>query len=398
MTLRYGMVGGGPGAFIGPVHRMAAGLDGEWRLCAGAFSSDTAKSRHTGARLGLAAERVYGSWREMARAEAARPEDECIHAVAIVTPNHLHHPVARAFLERGFHVICDKPLTVTVEEADDLCRLAASTGLVLAVTYNYSGYPLVREARARVREGALGQLRKVMVEYSQGWLAELLEAEGQKQAEWRADPARGGPSAVLGDIGSHAHHLLRYVTGLEVQRLFADLGTVVAGRAAHDDAVVLLELDGGVRGVLMASQIATGERNHLRLRVYGSAGGLDWNQEEPNRLRLLRADGSVEVLHRAAGTRAPAAASATRLPGGHPEGFVEAFANLYRETARAVRARDETGARRGPTDPQPSDVAGEGSEPDFPTVRDGACGIHFIDAAIRSHEAGTWIDASCAPP
>lgn len=400
MTLRYGMVGGGPGAFIGPVHRMAAALDGEWRLCAGAFSADAEKSRGTGAHLGLAPDRVYGSWREMVEAEATHPPDERIRAVAIVTPNHLHHPVARAFLERGIHVVCDKPLAVTVEEADDLCRLAASTGLVFAVTYNYSGYPLVKEARARVRGGAVGQARKVVVEYSQGWLAELLEAEGHKQAEWRADPARGGPSAVLGDIGSHAHHLMRYVTGLEVQRLFADVGTVVAGRAAHDDAVVLLELDGGVRGVLMASQIATGERNHLRLRVYGSQGGLDWNQEEPNRLRLLRPDGSVEVVHRAAGTRAPGAAAATRLPGGHPEGFLEAFANIYREVARAVRGRDCTGSDTGAgaTVHDPAAGGDKAPEPDFPTVRDGARGIHFIDAAIRSQEAGAWIETDYALP
>ena len=400
MILRYGMVGGGPGAFIGPVHRMAAALDGEWRLCAGAFSADADQSRGTGAHLGLAPDRVYGSWREMVEAESTLPADERIHAVAIVAPNHLHHPVARAFLERGIHVVCDKPLAVTVEEADDLCRLAASTGLVFAVTYNYCGYPLVKEARARVRSGAVGQARKVVVEYSQGWLAELLEAEGHKQAEWRADPGRGGPSAVLGDIGSHAHHLLRYVTGLEVQRLFADLGTVVAGRTAHDDAVVLLQLEGGVRGVLMASQIATGERNHLRLRVYGSAGGLDWNQEEPNRLRLLRPDGSVEVVHRAAGTRAPIAAAATRLPGGHPEGFVEAFANLYREVAWAVRRRDCAGVdtRGGPTVHDPATGGDKAPEPDFPTVHDGARGIHFIDAAIRSHEAGTWIEAGYAPP
>ena len=400
LTLRYGMVGGGPGAFIGPVHRMAAALDGEWRLSAGAFSSDAAKSRRTGAELGLAPDRVYGSWGEMARAEAALPKDERIQAVAIVTPNYLHHPVARAFLEEGIHVICDKPLAVTVEEADDLCRLAAATGLVFAVTYNYSGYPLVKEARARVRGGAIGQVRKVVVEYSQGWLAELLEVEGHKQAKWRADPARGGPSAVLGDIGSHAHHLLRYVTGLEVRRLFADLGTVVTGRAAHDDAVVVLELDGGVRGVLMASQIATGERNHLRLRVYGSEGGIDWKQEEPNHLRLLCADGSEEVVYRAAGARSTPAAAATRLPGGHPEGFVEAFANLYREVARAVRTRDSERGQGGnarPANGPPDDSEGTPA-PDLPTVRDGARGIHFIDTAIRSDREGAWIGARYDPP
>ena len=412
MSLRYGMVGGGPEAFIGPVHRMAAALDGEWRLCAGAFSADAARSRGTGARLGLAPGRVYRSWGKMARAEAALPDGERIRAVVVVTPNHLHHPVARAFLERGIHVICDKPLAVTVEEADDLCRVAAATGLVFAVTYNYSGYPLVKEARARVQGGDIGRVRKVVVEYSQGWLAELLEADGHKQAEWRADPARGGPSAVLGDIGSHAHHLLRYVTGLEVRRLLADLGTVVAGRAAHDDAVVLLELDGGVRGVLMASQIATGERNHLRLRVYGSEGGADWKQEQPNRLRLLRPDGSEEVVYRGAGTRSPAATAATHLPGGHPEGFVEAFANLYREVAREVRARKNSGMRghaapesrpadHGPTGSDGKDPAGgdqEDPQPDFPTVRDGARGIQFIEAAIRSHRAGAWVDARYDPP
>ena len=394
MSLPYGMVGGGPGAFIGPVHRMAAALDGEWRLCAGAFSADAAKSRRTGARLGLAPDRVYGSWGEMAREEAALPATERIQAVAVVTPNHLHHPVARAFLERGIHVICDKPLAVTVEEADDLCRLAAATGLVFAVTYNYSGYPLVKEARARVRGDAIGRVRKVVVEYSQGWLAELLEAEGHKQAEWRADPLRGGPSAVLGDIGSHAHHLLCYVTGLQVRRLFADLGTVVGGRAVHDDAIVLLELDGGVRGVLMASQIATGERNHLRLRIYGSEGGIDWSQEQPNRLRLLRADGSEEVVYRAAGARSASATAATRLPGGHPEGFVEAFANVYREVARAVRARDNARGQSGDGRPSsgPPDDSEEAPAPDFPTVQEGARGIHFIDAAIRSDRAGSWME------
>lgn len=378
MTVRYGMVGGGPGAFIGAVHRMAAALDGEYRLVAGAFSSDPAKSEQCGNELGLAAGRIYASYADMARAEGALPLGQRIQAVSIVTPNHLHFAVAHAFLEQGIHVICDKPLTTTLEDAEALCRLAAERDLLFAVTHNYTGYPLVKEARERVRAGALGAVRKVVVEYSQGWLSTLLEAEGQKQAEWRSDPERGGVSAVLGDIGSHAHNLVRYVTGLEVQRLFADLGTVVEGRQLDDDATVLLELEGGVRGLLFASQIATGERNHLRLRIYGSEGALDWSQEDPNRLRLLAPDGSEQILHRGAGQLSQAATAHTRLPSGHPEGFIEAFANLYRNVARAIQAGATTG--------------------DFPTVADGAHGVHFIHAAVASHQAGAWVDASYAPP
>lgn len=379
--LRLGQVGGGPGAFIGAVHRMAARLDGEYTLLAGAFSADPMKSRATGAQAGLDPSRVYGSWEEMAREEASRGDDERIEAVSIVTPNHLHFPVARAFLERGIHVICDKPLTTTVEDAEALCRLASDQGLVFAVTHNYTGYPMVKEARAIVAEGGLGEVRKVVVEYSQGWLRTLLEAEGQKQAEWRADPARAGVSSALGDIGSHAHNLVRYVTGLEVVRLFADLGTVVPGRVLEDDATVLLELAGGVRGVLIASQIATGERNHLRLRVYGADGGLDWCQESSNRLRTLEPDGSERIVYRAAGAASSGAAAATRLPGGHPEGFIEAFANVYRAAAAAMRG--EAPAMDGF---------------DFPTVQDGAHGVHFIHRAVESHRIGAWVDASYAPP
>ena len=380
MRVRYGMVGGGPGAFVGPVHRMAAALDGEYELVAGAFSADAAKSRESGAALGLDPGRVYGSFEEMADAEASLPEGERIEAVSIVTPNHLHHPVAKAFLERGFHVICDKPLATTLEGAEDLCRLATAHDRLAAVTFNYTGYPLVKEARERVRGGELGELRKVVVEYSQGWLATLLEAEGQKQAEWRADPERSGASSALADIGSHAHNLVRYVTGLEVTRLFADLGTVVDGRRLEDDANVLLELDGGVRGLLFVSQIASGERNHLRLRVYGSERGLDWSQEEPNRLRLVDADGSERVLHAGSGALSERALAHTRLPAGHPEGFIEAFANIYRNFAGALRG-----------DPAPS-VA------DYPTVQDGACGVHFVAKALESEACGGWVDAAYTPP
>lgn len=389
------MVGGGPGAFIGAVHRAAAALDGRYDLVAGAFSSDPAKSRETGDELGLDTARVHPSYREMAEREAALPEAERVQLVSIVTPNHLHHPVAKAFLERGIHVVCDKPLATALPDAEELCRLAAERDLVFAVTYNYTGYPMVKEARERVRAGELGELRKVVVEYSQGWLRTLLEAEGQKQAAWRGDPARAGASSALGDIGSHAHDLVRYVTGLETRRLLADLGTVVEGRAMEDDATVLLELDGGARGLLFVSQIATGERNHLRLRVYGSERGLDWCQEEPNRLRIVEADGSERVLYRAAGAASARAAAHTRLPGGHPEGFIEAFANVYRNIADTLLAATGAGEARGAR-------ALPGARPpfasDFPTVQDGAHGVHFIHAALRSHREGTWVDASYVPP
>jgi len=398
MKIRYGQVGGGPGAFIGAVHRMAAALDGDFELVAGAFSSDPARSAETGAELGLDSERVYASFEAMAASEAALPAEARIQMVSIVTPNHLHHAVAKAFLEQGIHVVCDKPLTTTLDDAEELCRLAASTGLIFAVTHNYTGYPIVKEARERIAAGDLGQIRKVVVEYSQGWLSTLLEAEGEgqtaghKQAEWRGDPERAGVSSALADIGSHAHNLVRYVTGLEVQALFADLGTVVEGRALEDDATVLLELDGGVRAVLLASQIATGERNHLRLRVYGSEGGLDWSQEDPNRLRLVEVDGSERIIYRAAGTTSDAAAFATRLPGGHPEGFIEAFANVYRAVGHAIGASAASGDGTAAADSVGTAAL------HYPTVEDGAHGVHFIHKAVESHRARAWVEASYSPP
>ncbi|MEJ2541655.1 MAG: Gfo/Idh/MocA family oxidoreductase [Gemmatimonadota bacterium] len=396
--VRYGMVGGGPGAFIGGVHRMAAALDGRFTLVAGAFSSDPERSATQGRELGLDPERVYASWSELLDLEAARPAGERMEAVVIVTPNHLHHPVAKASLEAGFHVVCDKPLTLTVPEAEELCRLTAEHDRVFCVTHNYTGYPLVKEARARVRVGALGELRKVVVEYSQGWLSTLLEAEGQKQAEWRADPARAGVSSALGDIGTHAHNLAEYVTGERVTALFADLGSVVAGRRMEDDATVLLRLGGGrdgaspdprpgdtppgIRGVLMASQVSLGERNHLRLRVYGSEGSLDWCQETPNDLRILDADGAERILHTGGEGLSEAARAHTRLPAGHPEGFIEAFANLYRNVAGTIRA----GAAPPPF------------ARDFPSVQDGARGVHFIHAAVESGRTRRWIDTAYKPP
>lgn len=420
--LRYAMVGGGPDAFIGQVHRTAARMDGHWRLVAGAFSSDPGKSAEQGRSLGLDPERVYGSWAGMLEAEAARRDGA--DAVVIVTPNHLHHPVAKAALEAGFHVICDKPLTLTVEEAEELCQLSGERDRVFCVTYNYTGYPLVKEARARVRSGALGDIRKVIVEYSQGWLSTLLEAEGHKQAEWRADPERAGVAAALGDIGVHAHNLMEYVTGLRVDGLLADLGTVVEGRRLEDDANLLLRLgDGGageggaaagdgaasghppatgIRGVMMVSQIAWGERNHLRLRVYGSEGSLDWCQERPNDLRIVDADGVERILHRGGEGLVAPVPEALRLPPGHPEGFLEAFANVYAGAARAIRAHGSTGASgegRGQGAGSPDrDVAPTTPRLDFPSVQDGARGIHFVHAAVRSSREGGWVDARYEPP
>ncbi len=390
-AVRYGMVGGGPNAFIGPVHRMAAALDGQFTLVAGAFSSDGERSRQTGEEVGLDPARTYSSYEEMVRAEAALPHDERIEIVSIVTPNHLHFPVARSFLEAGFHVVCDKPLTTTLADAETLCRMTAEGDHIFAVTHNYTGYPMVKEARERVRSGSLGPVRKVVVEYSQGWLATLLEAEGNrgagghKQAEWRTDPGRAGISSALADIGSHAHNLTRYVTGLEIESLFADLGTLVSGRALEDDAAVLLHFEGGARGVLLASQISVGERNHLRLRVYGAEGGLDWNQEIPDRLRVMAADGSERILHVGGSDLSARTQAHTRLPGGHPEGFIEAFANLYRNVARTLNVRN------GAAEPGPFDN-------DFPTVQDGARGVHFIETAVASSHQSEWVSGSYEPP
>jgi predicted dehydrogenase len=382
--LRLGMVGGGPGAFIGAVHRRAAAYDGLAELVAGSFSADAAKSRAQGRELHLDDRRVYTSYQEMAEREAALPADERIDAVSVVTPNHLHVPVATAFVERGFHVICDKPLSTGLEECEALCRLVAEKKVVFALTHNYSGYPLVKHAREMVRSGELGEIRKVMAEYSQGWLSTLVEATGSKQADWRTDPARAGAGAI-GDIGSHAEHLARYVTGLELERLFADVSTFVEGRRIDDDANMLLQFGGGAKGVLVCSQISVGEENRLSLRVYGTEGSLEWRQEEPNFLIVRRADRPVEVLKPGHAFLSPPARHATRLPSGHPEAFPDAFANIYSNALRTIAAR---GAGR---EPDPLDL-------DFPTVQDGAVGVHFILTALESGRRGEWVDAAYTPP
>lgn len=380
--LRYGMVGGGPGAFIGAVHRRAATLDGLTELVAGSFSSDPEKSRAQGHELNLMAHRVYDSFEEMAEREAQLPEGERIDFVSIVTPNNTHYPIARAFIERGFHVVCDKPMTTTLKDAEALTRLVEERDVVFALTHNYTGYPLVKQARALVRDGGLGDIRKVVVEYSQGWLSTLLESTGNRQADWRTDPARAGAGAI-GDIGSHADNLARYITGLETERLFADVSTFVEGRRIDDDANMFIHYRGGAKGVLFCSQISVGEENRLAIRVYGTDASLEWNQEEPNFLYVRQSDGPMRIYKPGHPFLAPAAQHATRLPFGHPEAFIEAFANVYSNAIRTIAAR----------------VAGEepdGLDLDFPTVHDGVAGVNFILNAVRSGQESSWVEVAPA--
>ena len=377
--LRLGMVGGGRGAFIGGVHRLCARLDGEYELVAGALSSDPQRARESGADLGLAPERVYASFTDMAAAEARRPDG--IEVVSIVTPNDSHHAIARAFLDRGIDVICDKPMTTTVEDALDLVQAVRRTGLIFGLTHNYTGYPMVRQAREMVVAGEVGALRVVQAEYVQDWLTTKLEDTGQKQAAWRVDPARAGAGGCLGDIGTHAYNLAGFVTGLEARELAADLSRFVPGRRLDDNVHILLRFDDGTRGMLWASQVAPGNENGLRLRIYGEKAGLEWSQEHPNQLRVAREGQPPQILSRGGSNLGPAAALATRIPAGHPEGYLEAFANLYHDLAEQIRARR---AKRAP-DPGALLV---------PTVDDGARGVKFIAAAVESSARnGAWVDA-----
>lgn len=369
--LRYAMVGGGQGAFIGAVHRMAMALDGQYELVAGALSSTPDKARASGRELGLAESRNHGDWQALLADELKRGASERVDVVAIVTPNHLHFPVAKAFVDAGFHVVCDKPLVHTAAQAQELVTAVRRRGTVFGVTYNYGGYPMVRQAREMVKAGELGAIRKVVVEYNQGWLATRLEEEGNKQASWRTDPARSGGAGALGDIGSHAENLVATVTGLRIESLCADLGALVPGRALDDDANVLLRFQGGARGVLVASQINTGLENGLRLRVSGTLGTIEWWQEEPNRLTHFPIDGPPRLLTRGAPWLHEAALRAGRIPPGHPEGFIEAFANVYRGVAAAIHAH---AAGRKP-DPL---------EADYPDVEAGASGVRFIEAVLAS--------------
>ena len=374
--LRLGMVGGGPGAFIGAVHRIAARLDDRYELVAGALSSDAERGR-TGAReLRIAPERCYADFRQMAEAEAKR--EDGIDAVAIVTPNDVHYPAAKALLEADIHVICDKPVTTTVEDALDLAKIVKRTGLVFGLTHNYTGYPMVRQARQMIADGELGPIRVVQVEYVQDWLATPLEKTGQKQALWRTDPAQSG-AGCLGDIGTHAFNLAEFVTGLRCERIAAELSTFVPGRRVDDNVQMLLRFDKGVRGMLWSSQVAPGNENNLRLRVYGEKAGLEWGQEDPNYLSF-RPLGKAPVLIRRAGPAAmPVAAHASRIPSGHPEGYLEAFAQLYTDLAEQIVAKIEGREAKA------TSVL-------VPGVEDGVAEMRFIAAAIESSKKdAAWV-------
>ena len=372
--IRLGMVGGGEGAFIGAVHRIAARLDDQYELVAGALSSEPGRALRSAEAIGLP--RGYPDYLTMAREEAERADG--IEAVAIVTPNDQHAPAAEAFLKAGVHVICDKPVTTTLAEAQRLKALAQQAKRIFAVTHNYTGYPMVRHARQLVREGALGEIRVVQVEYAQDWLTERLESTGQKQAAWRTDPKRSGAGGCIGDIGTHAFNLLHYVTGLKTSELAAELSTFVEGRALDDNVQVMLRLANGARGCLWASQVAPGNENGLRLRVYGSRGGVEWAQEQPNQLRHAPFGEPVRTVSRGTGAVMSDGQRVTRLPSGHPEGYLEAFATVYGEIAGAIRA-----ARDGAVLP---------AEVHFPTIDDGIEGVAFIEAAVRSSaENGRWV-------
>jgi predicted dehydrogenase len=370
--IRLGMIGGGEGAFIGAVHRIAARLDDRYEFVAGALSSTPDKARRSGVVLGLTPERSYAEFDTMLAAEAQRPDG--IEAVAIVTPNHVHAAAALACLKAGRHVICDKPLTTTLAQALELRAAARAADRVFAVTYNYSGYPLVRHARAMIAAGELGAVRLVQVQYAQDWLTEALETTGQKQADWRTDPARSGEGGCIGDIGTHAFQLAHFVTGMAPRSLLADLSTFVPGRRVDDNAQMLLRYENGARGALWASQVAPGNENNLMLRVYGAKGGIEWRQEHPNQLFWTPFGEPARIVTRGTGAVNVAGARVTRIPAGHPEGYLEAFATIYSEAAAAIIAH------RSGTAPDPAAL--------FPGIDDGVAGVAFIEAALRSSRAG----------
>jgi len=372
--IRLGMVGGGRGAFIGAVHRIAARLDDQYELVAGAFSSDPERSAASAADLGVA--RSYGSFAEMAQKEARRKDG--IEAVAIVTPNHMHAPVAVEFLKRGIHVICDKPLTATLPEAKKLAKTAEASGVVFALTHNYTGYPMIRQAREMIAAGALGDIRLVNVEYIQDWLAEPIESTGQKQADWRTDPARSGAGGATGDIGTHAFNLANFVTGLTLHELSADLQSFVPGRRVDDNGHIMMRYTSGARGTLWCSQVASGQENGLRLRIFGTKGGIEWEQENPNYLWVAPLGQPKYRLTRGGPGSGDAAARMTRIPSGHPEGYLEGFANIYAEAARAIIARREGVALD--------------SAVVFPGLKEGLEGVAFVDACVRSSKRnGAWV-------
>ena len=377
--IRMGMVGGGRGAFIGAVHRMAAALDGQIELVCGAFSSNPKKSKLSGKDLHLPKERCYGSYKEMILAEKKLPEDIRMDFVSIVTPNHVHFGPAKMALQNGFHVVCDKPLAFDMKEAKELQRLVKKTKLVFALTHNYTGYPMVKQAKMMVKKGDIGEVRKVVVEYPQGWLSKRIEASNQKQAAWRTDPKRSGIAGAMGDIGTHAENLAEYITGLKIKQLCADISTLVPGRKLDDDGNVLLRFDNNARGILYASQISAGEENNLTIRIYGTKAGLEWHQQEPNTLLVKWLEKSMEVMRTGVGKLYAEASAHSRIPAGHPEGYLEAFANIYRNFAYVLQAR----------------IAGKTPNPmyvDFPTVEDGVRGMRFIEKVIESGKSKQkWI-------
>jgi len=372
-----GMVGGGRGAFIGGVHRMAAALDGHIDLVCGAFSSDSERSRLSGQDLYLPENRVYDSYSEMILTEKELPADIRMDFVSIVTPNHMHFGPAKMALENGFHVVCDKPLCLTIKEAEELVELVHSTGLIFALTHNYTGYPMVKQAKAMIRKGELGSIRKIVVEYPQGWLSTLLEADASaKQAIWRTDPNQSGAAGSMGDIGTHAENLAEYVTGLKISEMCADLSIFVPGRKLDDDGNVLLRFENGAKGILHASQISNGEENNLNIRVYGEKGGLAWRQMEPNTLTVIYQDKPSAIYRTGWAGLEREAVAHTRIPAGHPEGYLEAFANIYRNVAFCVQAR----------------LTGEEVDPlytDFPSIEDGLRGMNFVEKVVASK--GQWI-------
>ena len=374
--IRLGMVGGGAGAFIGGVHRMASRLDNRFELVAGALSSSPEKAQASGRELGLAEDRIYSSYKDMAIREARLKNG--IEAVAIVTPNHLHYDAAKEFLRRGIHVICDKPLTSTLADAKKLKKVADESGALFVLTHNYTGYPMVRQAREMIANGTLGDLRVVQVEYAQDWLTEAVEETGAKGAVWRTDPAQSGLGGATGDIGTHAFNLASFVTGLTLESLAADLDSFVPGRRLDDNAHVMLRFAGGAKGMLWCSQVAPGNENALRLRVFGTKGGIEWAQEDPNRLWFTPFGEQKRLITRGGAGVGDAATRVTRVPGGHPEGYLEAFATIYSEAANAIQAR------RDNTNPDSVII--------YPTVDDGVKGVAFIDACVRSsNKNGGWV-------
>ena len=380
MKLRLGMIGGGQGAFIGAVHRIAARMDDEYELVCGAFSSNAEKAKASGLLLGLSPGRVYTSYQELIEKEKQLPEDERVQVISIVTPNHLHFGPAKLALESGFHVILDKPMTFSLAEAKELEKVVKASGKRFCLTHTYTGYPMVKEARQLVADGKLGKIRKVYVEYPQGWLSTFLEGEDNKQASWRTDPSKSGIAGAMGDIGTHAFNLAEYVSGLQVTKLCADINTVVEGRKLDDDGAALLKFNNGASGVLIASQVAAGDENNIKVRVYGEKGGLEWQQDNANTLLLKWLDKPAEILRTGAGYLSSYAMHNARVPAGHPEGYLEAFANLYRNFALSIKA----------------DIAGKPAEKewlDYPGIEDGIRGMAFVENVIASGKSNAkWTD------